>query len=44
MLIDCHVHLNNYHTDRPVPTEENCRELFAKMDERGVDHAVVMSF
>ena len=43
MLIDCHVHLNNYHTDRPIPTEENCRELFAKMDERGVDHAVVIT-
>jgi predicted TIM-barrel fold metal-dependent hydrolase len=43
MLIDCHVHLNNYHADRTVPTEENCRELFAKMDERGVDHAVVLT-
>jgi hypothetical protein len=43
MLIDCHVHLNNYHTDRPIPTAENCRELFAKMDERGVDHAVVLT-
>lgn len=43
MLIDCHVHLNNYHTGRPVPTDENCRELFEKMDERGVDHAVVLT-
>jgi uncharacterized protein len=43
MLIDCHVHLNNYHTDRAVPTEQNCEELFAKMDERGVDHAVVLT-
>lgn len=43
MLIDCHVHLNNYHTGQPIPTEQNCRELFAKMDERGVDHAVVLT-
>jgi uncharacterized protein len=43
MLIDCHVHLNNYHTGRAVPTEAHCQELFAKMDERGVDHAVVIT-
>jgi predicted TIM-barrel fold metal-dependent hydrolase len=43
MLIDCHVHLNNYHTDSPAPTKQNCTELFAKMDERGVDHAVVLT-
>ena len=43
MLIDCHVHLNNYHADRKIPTEEHCRELFAKMNERGVDHAVVLT-
>jgi predicted TIM-barrel fold metal-dependent hydrolase len=43
MLIDCHVHLNNYHSGQVVPTAENCKELFAKMDERGVDHAVVLT-
>jgi predicted TIM-barrel fold metal-dependent hydrolase len=43
MLIDCHVHLNNYYTGQAVPTEQNCKELFAKMDERGVDHAVVLT-
>jgi len=43
MLIDCHVHLNNYHTGSSVPTKQNCDELFAKMDERGVDHAVVLT-
>jgi predicted TIM-barrel fold metal-dependent hydrolase len=43
MLIDCHVHLNNYHADRLVPTAEHCKELFDKMDERGVDHAVVLT-
>lgn len=43
MLIDCHVHLNNYHEGQKHPTEEHCRELFAKMDEREVDHAVVIT-
>ncbi len=43
MLIDAHVHLNNYHEGEAVPTEENCRRLFAKMDEEGVDHAVVIT-
>jgi hypothetical protein len=26
-LIDCHVHLNNYHQTSGRPTEENVREL-----------------
>jgi hypothetical protein len=43
MLIDCHVHLNNYHTGHAVPTEDHVRELLEKMDERGVDHAVVLT-
>lgn len=45
-LIDCHVHLNNYHeTESPIsrPTEENVRDLFAKMEQWGVDHAVVIT-
>ncbi|HSG66521.1 MAG TPA: hypothetical protein VLD39_16045, partial [Gammaproteobacteria bacterium] len=43
MLIDCHVHLNNYHEGRAIPTEDHVRELLEKMDERGVDHAVVLT-
>jgi hypothetical protein len=43
MIIDCHVHLNNYHEGHKHPTEENCRLLFEKMDERNVDHAVVIT-
>jgi predicted TIM-barrel fold metal-dependent hydrolase len=43
MIIDCHVHLNNYHEGQKHPTEENCRLLFEKMDERNVDHAVVIT-
>lgn len=43
MLIDCHVHLNNYHTGQAIPTERHLKELLEKMDERGVHHAVVLS-
>jgi len=42
-LIDVHVHLNNYHEATRRPTADNARELFAKMDEIGVDHAVVIT-
>jgi len=42
-LIDCHVHLNNYHETTRRPTAENVQELFSKMEEVGVDHAVVIS-
>ena len=46
MLIDCHVHLNNYYTEdgnHPRPTRENVDVLFAEMAEHGVDHAVVLT-
>jgi uncharacterized membrane protein YtjA (UPF0391 family) len=43
MLIDCHVHLNNYHTGQAIPTEQHYKELLEKMDERGVHHAVVLT-
>lgn len=43
MLIDCHVHLNNYHETPRRPTRENVDDLFAKMAECGVDHAVVIT-
>lgn len=42
-LIDAHVHLNNYHESTRRPTAENARDLFDKMDEIGVDHAVVIT-
>lgn len=42
-LIDAHVHLNNYHETTRRPTVENVRELTKKMDEIGVDHAVVIT-
>lgn len=46
MLIDCHVHLNNYYTqngDRRRPTEENVQRLWDAMAANGVDHAVVLT-
>ena len=45
-LIDCHVHLNNYHdVEGSVsrPTEEHVRDLFDKLAEHAVDHAVVIT-
>jgi dihydroorotase-like cyclic amidohydrolase len=46
MLIDCHVHLNNYHViegDTPRPTEANVERLFRTMAEHAVDHAIVLT-
>ncbi len=43
MLIDCHVHLNNYHEGADNPLEGQVQDLFAKMAERKVDHAVVIT-
>jgi len=46
MLIDCHVHLNNYYTkdgENSRPTEENVERLWGTMAASGVDHAVVLT-
>ena len=46
MLIDCHVHLNNYYTqdgEATRPTEENVQRLFDTMAANAVDHAVVLT-
>ena len=42
-LIDAHVHLNNYHETTRRPTQQNIDDLFAKMEDVGVDHAVVIT-
>lgn len=42
MIIDCHVHLNNY-TDEPVTLEERHRRLLEQMDRHGLDHVFVLS-
>jgi len=43
MIIDCHVHLNNYAEGSPRPTRENVDELFEVMQKHEVDHAVVLT-
>ena len=46
MLIDCHVHLNNYYTqdgETARPTEQNVTRLFDAMAAHGVDHSVVLT-
>lgn len=46
MLIDAHVHLNDYHKHEgghETPTRRQVADLWAKMAERGVDHAVVIT-
>jgi len=46
MLIDCHVHLNNYHTaegETPRPTQANVDRLFEEMALHGVDHSIVLT-
>ncbi len=44
MLIDCHVHLNDYHKEGVVkPTQEHVQTLFDEMAKHGVDHAVVLT-
>lgn len=46
MLIDCHVHLNNYYTEdggETRPTKANVERLFAEMEAHGIDHAVVLT-
>ncbi|MFU8821000.1 MAG: amidohydrolase family protein [Gammaproteobacteria bacterium] len=43
MLIDCHVHLNNYDDGRSRSVQESADDLFAAMDANGVHHAVVLT-
>ena len=43
MLIDCHVHLNNYHESLTRPTKDNVEELWQAMATHGVEHAVVLT-
>ena len=42
MIIDCHVHLNNY-TEEPLTLDERFTRLQEQLDKYGVDHAFVLS-
>ena len=42
-IIDCHVHLNNYHEETAVSLDESLDRLQAAMAEAGVAHARVLA-
>lgn len=42
MIVDCHVHLNNY-ADEPVTLEERYARLLAQMEKHALDHVLVIS-
>jgi len=43
MIIDCHVHLNNYHDQAAVELEGALDRLRAAMDESRVDYALILT-
>ena len=43
MIIDCHVHLNNYHEQTAVALDDSLRKLRGAMAEAGVDYALVLT-
>ncbi len=43
MIVDCHVHLNNYHETEKAPTLANVERLTTAMGQAGVDHAVILT-
>lgn len=43
MIIDCHVHLNNYHEQLAVSLDESLDKLQAAMSEAGVDYSLVLT-
>lgn len=43
MLIDCHVHLNNYHEEDHAPTEAHLARLREQMEKWKLDHCLVLT-
>ncbi len=43
MIIDCHVHLNNYHEQESVRLDESLTKLQAAMEEAGVTYSLVLT-
>lgn len=43
MIIDCHVHLNNYHEQEAVSLDESLDKLQAAMADAGVDYSLVLT-
>jgi uncharacterized protein len=43
MIVDCHVHLNNYHEQMAVSLDESLAKLKTEMAEASVDYALVLT-
>lgn len=43
MIIDCHVHLNNYHESERVSIDGSLDRLLHAMEESGVDYSLVLT-
>lgn len=43
MIIDCHVHLNNYHEQLAISLDQSLGTLQGAMSEAGVDYALVLT-
>jgi predicted TIM-barrel fold metal-dependent hydrolase len=43
VIIDCHVHLNNYHEQVAVSLEDSLGKLEQSMGESGIDYALVLT-
>lgn len=43
LIIDCHVHLNNYHAEERQPTEEHLRRLREQMEKWSLDACIVLT-
>ncbi len=43
MIVDCHVHLNNYHLERVVSLSQCMDELLAAMDRNRVDYSLILT-
>jgi len=43
VIIDCHVHLNNYHEQEAVSLDQSLDRLQAAMAEAGVDYSLVLT-
>jgi predicted TIM-barrel fold metal-dependent hydrolase len=43
MIVDCHVHLNNYHEEIPVSLDQGLERLQAAMAEAGVCYSLVLT-
>lgn len=43
MIIDCHVHLNNYHEEQELSLHDSLHKLRTAMEESGIGYALVLT-